>query len=159
MRSKNPEVGNTPVTQSLAYSKMDLGLGRTGLDKFLGNINMKPLARNYSYYQSLVTVAAKKKATDIMTSATPAIKQLYSATNGVYNIRVIYDGSWQKRGHTSNLAMGAVIEAETGLVIDYETMSKYCEKCTKKENAVKRKTISKEAFEEWLEGHKSAKIL
>lgn len=43
--------------------------------------------------------------------------------------------SWQKRGHTSLLATGAVCEAETCLVLDYETISKFCENCTKKENA------------------------
>lgn len=69
-----------------------------------------------------------------------AVKQHYQPEeDGVYNISVIYDGSWQKRGHTSNLALGAIIEAETGCVIDYETLSKYCEMCTKKEHKLKMK--------------------
>ncbi|KAK4329594.1 hypothetical protein Pmani_000069 [Petrolisthes manimaculis] len=115
---------------------------------------MRPFAKKYNYYKSRVVDAAREKVKDVMNSAITAIKQLHSAKNGVYDIKVIYDGSWQKRGHTSNLAVGEVIEAETGLVIDYETVSKYCEKCTKKENAMKRKEISKDDFEVWLVGHK-----
>lgn len=70
-------------------------------------------------------------------------------------MRVSYDGSWQKRGHTSLIAVGAVVEAETGLVLDYETISKYCEKCTKKENAKKAKKITEKEYNEWYDKHKN----
>lgn len=48
---------------------------------------------------------------------------------------MIYDGSWQKRGHTSNLVIWTVIEAEIGQVLDYKAVS--AEVCTKNGNAVK----------------------
>ncbi|KAK8399227.1 hypothetical protein O3P69_003387 [Scylla paramamosain] len=44
----------------------------------------------------------------------------------------------------------AVIDANTGHVLDYETMSKYCELCS-----YKKKTLSKEKYEEWYAGHVS----
>lgn len=50
------------------------------------------------------------------------------------NIGVSYDGSWQKRGFTSKYGVGCVIEVVTGLVIDYEVISKYCRVCQKKKN-------------------------
>lgn len=100
-----------------------------------------------------------------MNSSVEAVKRHYSEKlgiqpdeNNIYDIRVTFDGTWQKRGHTSLLAAGAVIDAETGLVIDYESISKYCEQCTKKENALKRKKITQEQFDEWLADHKQTKV-
>lgn len=84
-----------------------------------------------------------------------AAKQQYSPDkDGIYNVRVIYDGSWQKRGHTSKLAVGAVIDAEIACVLDYETVSKFCEVCEKKQNCVKRGKVSQQEFDQWLTDHK-----
>ena len=44
----------------------------------------------------------------------------------IIDIAVTFDGSWQKRGHSSHYGLGAVIELETGLVLDYEAYSLYC---------------------------------
>lgn len=49
------------------------------------------------------------------------------------------------------LGAGAIIDANTGHVLDYvtyETMSKYCDVCS-----YKKKTISEEIYEEWHPGH------
>lgn len=61
---------------------------------------------------------------------------------------MIYDGSWQKRGHTSNLIIGTVIEAEIGQVLDYKAVS--TEVCAKNENAVKWRYVSEEEFPKWM---------
>ncbi|XP_042910028.1 uncharacterized protein [Parasteatoda tepidariorum] len=42
---------------------------------------------------------------------------------------VSYDGTWQKRGHSSLYGIGFVIDNSTGLVVDYEILSKYCHDC------------------------------
>ena len=44
----------------------------------------------------------------------------------IINIAVSYDGSWQKRGHSSQYGVGTIIELETGLILDYEAYSLYC---------------------------------
>ncbi|GFU51042.1 uncharacterized protein TNCV_2757151 [Trichonephila clavipes] len=49
---------------------------------------------------------------------------------GVLDITVSFDGSWQKRGYKSLYGIGVVIDLLTGLVIDYEILSKYCTECT-----------------------------
>ena len=36
----------------------------------------------------------------------------------VLDVAVSYDGTWQKRGHTWNHGIGAVISVETGEVLD-----------------------------------------
>ena len=44
-------------------------------------------------------------------------------------ICVSYDGTWMKRGFTSQYGVGVAIDILTCLVIDYEVMSLYCHGC------------------------------
>ncbi|GFV32952.1 uncharacterized protein TNCV_1745941 [Trichonephila clavipes] len=44
----------------------------------------------------------------------------------IIDVSVSYDGIWQKRGHTSNLGLGIIIDVLSGLVLDFEVLSKYC---------------------------------
>ena len=60
---------------------------------------------------------------------------------------VSFDGSWQKRGHTSLYGLATVIDVLTGLVLDYEILSKYCHVCAikKAENLVNHQ-LSRQMF-------------
>ncbi|GFW84512.1 uncharacterized protein TNCV_456931 [Trichonephila clavipes] len=71
---------------------------------------------------------------------------------GVLDITVSFDGSWQKRGYKSLYGIGVVIDLLTGLVIDYEILSKYCTECTA---AVRDLSGDSSNFAIWYEGHKS----
>ena len=53
---------------------------------------------------------------------------------GILDIAVSFDGTWQKRGHTSHNGVAAVIDLLTGLPIDYEVLSNYCSKCANEED-------------------------
>ncbi|GFV58264.1 uncharacterized protein TNCV_4614681, partial [Trichonephila clavipes] len=46
----------------------------------------------------------------------------------IIDVSVSYDGTWQKRGHTSNLGLGIIIDILSGLVFDFD-LSKYCHNC------------------------------
>ncbi|KAG0727093.1 hypothetical protein GWK47_035360 [Chionoecetes opilio] len=130
---------------------MEVGLGFTSYNKLISNMSMTPLYAKYQDTQRHILQKTEQKAKEVMEKTRDAVKRHYTPDqDGIYNIKVIYDGSWQKRGHTSKLAVGAVVEAHTGCVIDFETVSKFCEKCTKKENT----KISKKDMEEWKKGHK-----
>ena len=56
--------------------------------------------------------------------------------NEVLDIAVSYNGTWHKRGHSSLYGLGLVIDILTGLVIDFELLSRYCAMCcqNKKKN-------------------------
>ena len=47
----------------------------------------------------------------------------------VIDVSVSYDGTWQKRGFTSLFGVGICIDVLSGLVIDYDVLSKYCHAC------------------------------
>ncbi|GFX15201.1 uncharacterized protein TNCV_2709061 [Trichonephila clavipes] len=70
----------------------------------------------------------------------------------VLDITVSFDGSWQERGYKSLYGIGVVNDLLTGLVRDYEILSKYCTECTA---AVRDLSGDSPDFAIWYEGHKS----
>ena len=47
-----------------------------------------------------------------------------------WDIDVSFDGSWMTRGHRSHVGMGAVIEADLGIIVDIEVLCNMCTTCT-----------------------------
>ncbi|EEC18157.1 hypothetical protein IscW_ISCW023282, partial [Ixodes scapularis] len=64
------------------------------------------------------------------------------------DVCVIYDGTWQNCGHTLNFGVGAVIEVNTSLVLDFSVHRKHCHGCNlgPKEDT--------EGYQTWMESHK-----
>lgn len=74
-----------------------------------------------------------------------------NSVDEVIDITVSYDGTWQKRGFTSKYGIGCCIEVLTGLVIDFELLSKFFNLCEK----MKRKTKGRpQDFQAWYVRHK-----
>ena len=74
------------------------------------------------------------------------------AEDEIIDITVSYDGTWQKRGHTSLNGIGLVVDVLTGLVVDFKVLSKYWPECT----AAKKDLDGNSAeFFLWHEGHKA----
>lgn len=70
--------------------------------------------------------------------------------NSVIDLAVSFDGSWHKRGFTSNYGVGCIIHIDTGLVIDYCVLSKFCRNCALAEHDL---GVSSPEFHIWYEGH------
>ncbi|XP_076454221.1 uncharacterized protein LOC143289180 [Babylonia areolata] len=49
--------------------------------------------------------------------------------DGIVDVTVSFDGTWHKRGFTSNYGVGIIIDVMTGLVLDFEVLSKHCQAC------------------------------
>ena len=62
------------------------------------------------------------------------LKKLYPDAPQIKNVEVTCDGSWSKRGFMSKFGVVIVIHHLTGLVIDYELLSKHCAFCEKHSN-------------------------
>src|ERR1043165_5850191 len=43
--------------------------------------------------------------------------------NGILDIEISFDGSWQKRGYISHNGVAAIIDGITGLVLDFVALS------------------------------------
>lgn len=76
--------------------------------------------------------------------------EIHSNEEEIIDIGVSYDGTWQKRGHTSLYSVGCVIDILTGLVIDFEVLSKYCHDCIKTASDLGGNTPE---YSVWYEAH------
>ena len=52
------------------------------------------------------------------------------ADETVLDIAVSFDGTWAKRGHTSLFDIMFVISVDTGEVLNYHVLSKFCKSCS-----------------------------
>lgn len=68
----------------------------------------------------------------------------------IQNIGVSYDGTWLTRGYKSKHGVGCVIDVETGFVIDFDIMLKYCQTCA---NAVAELGEDSPEYGIWQHGH------
>ncbi|GFW51236.1 uncharacterized protein TNCV_3595181 [Trichonephila clavipes] len=68
----------------------------------------------------------------------------------IIDVSVSYDGTWQKRGHTSNLGLGIIIDILSGLVLDFEVLSKCCHNCVV---AGRDMGVDSAEFHIWQKGH------
>ena len=69
--------------------------------------------------------------------------------NPIIDIRVSFDGTWQKRGFTSLYGVGICIDVLTGYVVDYVVLSKYCHACKLQE----AKNLPEAELAAWREKH------
>lgn len=114
---------------------LQVGLGHSGLGAFCEVMGMKALGETAHQDHKAEIAKAAERAKDFQIQRVVRIlRQEYASKNlaspdenGILDISVSYDGSWQKRGHLSNHGVGCVIDSVTGLVIDYEAMSLYCQ--------------------------------
>ena len=52
------------------------------------------------------------------------------SSSNLLDIAISYDGTWQKRGYQSLHGVGIAIDIVTGLVVDFEVLSKFCLACS-----------------------------
>eukprot|EP00795_Rhopilema_esculentum_P002650 gene2650-847_t len=114
-----------------------IGCGYSDITEWCGMMNMpyKMSHDTYSRHNAKVHEASKSCFKNVQEKSIDVIKQAYRDIgvvpdkNGILNISVSFDGTWQRRGHSSHNGVGAVIELITGLPIDYEILSNFCLKC------------------------------
>lgn len=144
------------VNRRVVQTFNSLGKGHRGLEPFSMSMNMKPMSCN-AYYQHMRQMEKQyiKTTNESLEKARTAVRKAYSFINntdlddhGTINISVSFDGSWQKRGFTSKNGVGCCIDVITGLVVDYEVLSKYCRVCDKMQLG-----SGTDRFQAWFERH------
>ena len=94
------------------------------------------LSRNgYQKFQKRITDPRKAAFEEISKRSFKTFFDVYGKqgavpdNDGILDIGVSFDGSWQKRGHPSYNGLASVIDFETDLLIDFEVLSNFCIKC------------------------------
>lgn len=136
------------------------GQGYSAMEKLGIVLNMEIMSNStFSKMTKSLSKSTIKSGQINLTSARERVRQTYAELDKYNNdydkpidIAVSFDGTWHKRGHTSNYGVGCVIELHTGLVIDYCVLSKYCHAC-----ALAMSDLGKDSpeFDIWFSGHKS----
>lgn len=139
------------VNRRAVLGARNVGIGKTGLDKFAALMNI-PAPLNPNAYRDTVTIlntVAREAAEESMETAAEAVKEFYDEEDDeICNIGVSGDGTWRRRGFKSSTGVVSAISVVTGKVLDVEVMSKECRECMNH-----RKDEGSQEFNEWWEGH------
>jgi hypothetical protein len=138
------------------YYAVESGCGFEGLQSFCSMMNM-PCMTKGAYYKQLdiVLSALENEAKDEMKKAADRLRAKHFLESGeedngeIVDVAVSFDGTWAKRGFTSQTGVTFVISIDTGEVLDYHVLSKSCQKCALKQS----KCSTDEEFEEWQLEH------
>lgn len=105
-----------------------IGIGHDQLSRFCAIVGLaKPMHhKTFQAISKKVHDAAMKAVTENMNQARAATKQVVERGD----VAVMYDGTWQKRGHKSHNGVGAAISLDTGMCLDFEVLSNYCHACS-----------------------------
>ena len=114
-----------------------IGSGYSNIKQWCGIMNMPHCLSQGGYTKTLEKIESSSLATfnKISARSRDAIARAYHELgiepdiDGVLDIAVSFDGSWQKRGHSSHNGVASVIDLVTGFPVDFEVLSNYCNKC------------------------------
>ena len=114
-----------------------IGCGYSAIRDWCSTMNLPTCMSREAYSNNQYKIGAASKATfdKIVEASREAIQTAYKDIGivpddqGILDIAVSFDGSWQRRGHPSHNGMASVIEFITGLPLDHEVLSNFCAKC------------------------------
>ncbi|KAM7295709.1 uncharacterized protein ISCGN_020982 [Ixodes scapularis] len=134
-----------------------IGKGQTALNDFWAVMNVSHRGLHHKTYQdhlkNTVSKSAAATAEKIYTESAAAVKSTYREMNPDFtkDVAVVYDGTWLKRGYSSHVGVGSVIEYDTGLILDAEVLSNLCHGC---QTGPK---LGEERYSEWHQNHECQK--
>lgn len=94
-------------------------------------MNLAPPSTKFTKYTAKLSRAAIEVSEASMRNAAVEAIQLNDGDN---NIAAAFDGTWQKRGHTSLNGVITVTSFDSGKVLDTECLTKFCTGCVNKVN-------------------------
>lgn len=154
--NKSPYASNRNMVQSFVR----IGVGFSSMEIFCSNMNMRGIAlATYHSHLSKVKQETIQLKEEVLKKSRKIVREVHqslypnSSTSSVIDILCSFDGSWQKRGFTSLFGIGFAIDVLTGLVIDYEVLSKYCHTCVITANDLGEDTPD---FDIWHKSHVSS---
>ncbi|GFT35810.1 uncharacterized protein NPIL_422681 [Nephila pilipes] len=123
--------GFDDINIRLAYGMRYIGKGNSTAKTFCAVMNLPPPPSKFKRYNDILLRSLIKVSSESMRNA---VEDTVKNNNSNRDITAAFDGSWQKRGHTSLNGVVSAICLETGKVLDFECLSKYCFKCKNRNN-------------------------
>ncbi|XP_064597899.1 uncharacterized protein LOC135464401 [Liolophura sinensis] len=132
---KGMESGNEMsnfVNKRFVAACKNTGIGYNKICEFFADMNLpQPMhIKTWQKIDRLIHDVSIEAAKENMHAAAEALERdSDEAVNGLVPRVVSYDGSWQKRGHSSHYGLGCVIDVDSGVVLDTHVCSNYCHGC------------------------------
>lgn len=114
----------------LAYGLRAVGKGSAAAQSLCGILNLPTPPSRFTKYNKIIAQATKDIAE---LSMRRAVEESVEANDGSRDLRVAFDGSWQKRGHTSLNGIVSTTSVYTGKILDIQVLTKHC-RCKSKDN-------------------------
>ncbi|KAL7635815.1 UNVERIFIED_CONTAM: hypothetical protein RMT77_013632 [Armadillidium vulgare] len=146
------------IAMKLCIGALEAGVGFTALNKILSSANLPTISRGqFNIYAMNSQNIIENLAEQMKEQASKIITDYYTSMgkepeDGLMNIQVSFDGTWLTRGFGSLIGLGFVVEVETGIILDYHILCKYCNICN--QHIKKEKNLSEEEIKAWKEAHK-----
>lgn len=112
----------------IVYGFRSIGKGEAAAKTLCGILNVPPPPTKFQAYRSTIGSCIEDICFESMRNA---IEQAVVINEGVRDIPVALDGTWQKPGFTSLNGVVRATSFDTGLVVDVAILSKHCT-CPKK---------------------------
>ena len=157
--SNNEAIGRSPFEINLraAVAFRGIGCGHSALTEWGSIMNMPRLLAKTTFQslQERVCEGSRKACNEVLQKTVEKVKMAYKKIgvvpdeDGNLDISVSFDGTWQRRGHSSHNGVASVIDLLTGLPIDVEVLSNHCSKCKNGPDE------SDPTYENWKKNHSS----
>ncbi|GFV75930.1 uncharacterized protein TNCV_1455271 [Trichonephila clavipes] len=145
------------INSKLVSSFLSIGRGHAALETFSSVLNMPTMDRKtFAKCMHNLSVKNKEVKKKMLEMSHQAAREAHVKVDAslknqeIIDVSVSYEGTWQKRGHTSNLGLGIIIDILSGLVLDFEVLSKYCQNCVV---AGRDMGVDTAEFHIWQKGH------
>ncbi|GFX00819.1 uncharacterized protein TNCV_4577861 [Trichonephila clavipes] len=145
------------INSKLVSAFLSIGRGHAALESFSSVLNMPTMDRKtFAKCMHNLSVKNKEVKKKILEMSRQSAREAHVKVDAslknqkIIDVSVSYDGTWQKRGHTSNLGLGIIIDILSGFVLDFEVLSKYCHNCVV---AGRDMGVDSAEFHIWQKGH------
>lgn len=112
------------INRLMTLSFLNIGVAYAVLSSFCESIGMAGLTDvSYQRHVAQIHKSSRLLTEESLIEAAAKVREASgSLPDTVTDISVSYDGTWQKKGHTSRSGMGAIIDVATGLVVDFHVI-------------------------------------
>lgn len=148
------------INRQIVNAFLSIGAGHNAMQRFGIEVGMKvmDISSWVAHFKKIVK-EHKSLMANILAKSRAAVRKAYELLDpsligkAIIEIAVSIDGSWQKRGHVSLYGIVIIIDILTGLVVDFEILSKFCQLC-----AISAIELGEDTpeYQIWMAGHVKA---
>ncbi|XP_075751069.1 uncharacterized protein LOC142817685 [Rhipicephalus microplus] len=117
------------VNLKVVLAARAVGIGHEQLSRFCAVVGL-PNPMHHKTFHAIgkkIHSAAVKAVCENMQRARSVTKEMVGSSD----VAVMFDGTWQKRGHKSHNGVGTAVSVDTGLCLDFEVLSNFCLACSR----------------------------